>query len=125
MLHIAYAYAKVSGQLLDESNPDIYIDLSSHTPKHTFSGLYQYAFTHNWKASTSLYYVDKMTWNGSGDDVESYKRVDLKLLRAFRVYGGEVEIAGIIHNLMNDRYREFSNENIFQRYGYLQLKIDL
>lgn len=121
LIHVAYAYADVEGKIIKQQNPSVYVDLAGYAPKHTFTAMYQRSFSHDLQGSVVYYFVDGMEWDGEGELVPSFSRVDTRLAKQFKISGNKGEIALVIHNLLDRQYNEFDKNNIFERRVYLQL----
>ena len=124
LLYIAYAYSTISGESIGHLNPTTYKSLSGHSPKNTLTALYQQPLLPTWKGSVVVYYVDDMEWLGDGDNIKNYTRVDARVAKEYHVFGINADFSGIVQNVFDKQYQEFSDNNIFERRAYLQLKMN-
>jgi iron complex outermembrane receptor protein len=89
------------------------------TPRHTGSVLLSQNLGDGWKASIGYYYLDDMAWTFWGGDRDSYDRVDLRVARAFNVYGSRLQLELIGQNLGGD-YHEFNQNNVFETRTFIR-----
>ena len=100
-------------------------DMDDYIPKVTVSALLAHRFNHGWTGSVAYYAMSDMDWPNDGDALADYNRVDVRLAKQLKLAGNATEIELIVHNLLDDDYQEFRNQNIFERRAYLRLKVAL
>lgn len=117
----SYKIRDSSGQL-DESRIR---QMGDFVPNVTFSALATHRFDHGWSGSVGYYAMSDMDWPNDGDALRSYDRVDLRVAKKWRWSGSDAQIELIVQNLLDDEYKEFRHQNIFERRAYLRFRIDL
>lgn len=115
-----YAYIDIDGFLPDDNDPE---DISNHLPAHNTSLLAAYRPIPNWEVSGVIYHASEQEWTG-GDEVDEVTRLDLRLAKTLRLgdWHGLAEL--IVHNV-GDGYRDYDEDNRFERRVFVRLKFDL
>lgn len=119
---LQYSYAKTSGVLLDRVNPERETTAVDNVPRHTTSFYIKHNLDRIWWGSVMFHRVSAMEWDGEGDHVDSYSRLDLQLVRKLEFGLDSSSVNFIVHNLLDDEYHEFRRENTFGRRVYLKFK---
>jgi iron complex outermembrane receptor protein len=128
LIYFGYSYLHTEGEeILHHKNGEFVIDKKVYTrvPFHTFSLLLSHRFDSNIEASTAYYYTDSITWYGEGDPVPSYKRLDLRLAKRFKLAESDSEIALLVQNINNenlDFYNDDTHRNVWKQRAYIQFK---
>lgn len=91
----------------DESNV-------ASVPGHIYGVLGFYRFAPAWEAGASFYHVDAMKPLSDGDALQGYDRVDLRLVRRFKMDGTPAEAALTLQNVTGP-YVDFSRINEMKR----------
>ena len=123
-MSLQYSYAKTSGEFVDALNPVRHSTAVDNVPRHTASFYLKHIFDKDWWASSMFHYVSGMEWDGDGDYVESYSRLDLQLVRKLEFGLDSSSLNLIIHNALDREYKEFRRENTFGRRVYLKFKAE-
>ena len=95
-----------------------------YVPKLTASALLSHRFDGGWAASLGYYYMSQMNWPNDGDRLPPYDRLDLRVARRFRLGDQQAQLELIGQNLRNQAYREFRDDNKFERRLYLRLQVE-
>ena len=127
LFSVQLSYAEAEGKVLERMTPsgNTYDDLEDGVPEKTISVLGSHTFANDTQLSATYYYMDKVEWLGSGDEVDSYDRVDLKVRKGFKLGSNQVNLSLIVQNALDDEYSEFVEKNIFERRTFLQLDFSL
>ena len=96
---------------------------ATYVPRSNSSLLVAHNLSSLWTGSLAYYWVDKMRWAGSGDPVDSYSRVDLRLGRKLRFGNQRGEAAVVVQNANHNNYANFSQQNIADRRMFLTLSL--
>jgi iron complex outermembrane receptor protein len=130
----AYTLARIDGetaQLLSADGAILeYESLDDTIPRHTLSLLLSQRFGAKWQGSLALFHMERTRWRGEGSEVDPYTRLDLKLARDFRVGDAQVQVSGLVQNLLDEAYDAFRVPgtydragNVFDRRAYLQVSL--
>jgi outer membrane receptor protein involved in Fe transport len=115
LVALQYSYAHISDQVLIRPQPDPATDVYGKImPQNTFTALLSKKLANDWQVSLTYSFVDEMEWQGWGDLVDSYQRLDARVARDFRVGGSRGKLELIGHNLTNS-YTDFQDGNIMDR----------
>jgi len=94
-------------------------------PRHTLSALVSVPLPGGFQGSAAYYHTGQVIWGGEGDDLPDSNRLDLIVDKEFNLGGGtEAKLTFIVKNATNEDYREFRKENLAERTGYIQLRVD-
>ncbi len=99
-------------------------DTGEYVPRLTAGALLSHRFDGGWSASLGYYYMTQMNWPNDGDRLPPYDRLDLRVARRFRLGDQQAELELIGQNLRNQAYREFRDDNKFERRLYLRLRVE-
>lgn len=128
LLALNYAYASLHGQALNNVSPLQYVYFDNNTPKHTASLLATHTFANKFSASLGYYYMSNMEWSGLGEDIPTYRRVDLNLAKAFKLADSDAKVELTVQNLGSDYY-EFevhpNYANTFETRAYLKFSLQM
>ncbi len=92
-------------------------DIPQSAPRNSWGLLASYRLAGGWETSLGVWRSDAVIWLTEGDITRAYTRVDARLARRWKWWGGEVEAALVGQNLGED-YEEFRNTNLFSRRVY-------
>ncbi len=124
-LWLSYAYA--NAEQFDQPGAIRSFLLYNGTPEHTGSLLISRKFKGDWQLSLGYYYFDDMSWHEplgvSGNFVERYDRVDMRIAKRFKVSSGSLLVELIGQNLGDD-YREFRPINQFTTRGFARVSLE-
>jgi len=123
LIHLAYAYTELSGKRVLIQQPETTSNLGDELPKHSLSLLVKRTLLPGFDASLLWSRLSDYT-PSSGDPVEHYDRLDLRLAYQFQLTGTTSEVELIVHNLLDDQYTEFEVFNQFDRRILLQVSVD-
>ena len=70
--------------------------------------------------SANFLRMSKFQWIGA-DTIRHFHRLDIKLSQDLHWNKGKTNLSLIVHNLTDERLREFDDENNMFRRGYIQL----
>ncbi|MEW6312779.1 MAG: TonB-dependent receptor [Pseudomonadota bacterium] len=99
--------------------------LSHSAPVNSVSLLAAHRFAGGFSASAGYYQQGEMRWLGSGERIDLYRRVDLRLAQAFGSGKSKGELALVIQNLFHENYSELRQEFRFPANSYVTLKLEL
>jgi len=124
-----YAYLYVDGKRLRNiatSEPSPYSSFNKFLPVNSggillSQQLDSWLGSEGWTFSSHLSYRDFVSWR-SGAPVDSYWRLDLKLAKNWRWPTGELELAALVQNALDDEHLEFQDNNSFQRRSFVSLQ---
>jgi iron complex outermembrane receptor protein len=129
LISMQYSYAEASGRLirLIEGDQPVRYDESvdERTPDHTLTLLASHAFSSGTQLSLAYFYLSDISWGGDGSSLPSYSRWDTRITQNFPVGDLAGKVSLLVQNLLDDEYREFREENVFDRRIYLQLSMQL
>jgi len=103
---------------------DVY---SGSIPRSSANLLYSHRIGDGFSYSTAYYFQDAMQPfdRGSADYQPVQRRMDVRVAQTFREFGGtNGEVAIVIQNLFDQGYTEYVANNVFNRRGYLTLRLD-
>lgn len=103
---------------------DFFRSYSTSAPVNSLSLLAMHQFPGNFSASVGYYQQGDMKALGPGERTDFYRRLDLRLAQAFRAGAARGEVAVVLQNLLNDNYTDFRQDNIFNKRGYLTLRLE-
>jgi len=120
---LQYSYSEPGGEILDEISPsNDFEEIDFEVPKNSFSILASRKIFNNWNISMQYSSLSETEWEGSGDDLPRYERLDARIAKDFKVGGSEARVELIAHNLLRE-YIEFRDENVFGRRALLRLSL--
>jgi len=120
---LQYSYAEPGGEVIDDITPSIdFEEIDFEVPKNSFSILVSRKVFNNWNISMQYSSLSETEWEGSGDDLPRYERLDARIAKDFKVGGSEARVELIAHNLLRE-YIEFRDENVFGRRALLRLSL--
>jgi iron complex outermembrane recepter protein len=128
LVFLGYSYMHTKGRELKrlENGIDYYDEeVNTRVPSHTFSLLLSHRFPFDIEASTAYYFTDAMAWYGEGDPVPSYRRVDFRLAKRFKLLDSDSEISLLVQNANSDNLDFYNNDvyrNIWKKRAYFQFK---
>jgi len=124
-LALTYAYADASGT--DVGDPAVRNQQRrlESVPEKTMSALLIHRFSPDWEVSAGYYRVGYMLWMGSGDELDGYERLDLRLAHRLRLGGLRGEMALVAQNALDEEYRDFIDENTAERRVFATLALEL
>ncbi|MCU7843384.1 MAG: TonB-dependent receptor plug domain-containing protein [Candidatus Thiodiazotropha sp. (ex Monitilora ramsayi)] len=130
LLFLGYSYLNTEGReiaLTKEGVTSFDTDLNTRVPSHTFSLLGSHRFASGFQLSAVYYYTDQIRWYGEGDNIPEFKRLDVRLAKAFNLFRSDAEISLLVQNINNDSFDFFNTEpyiNAWERKAYLQLEVE-
>jgi iron complex outermembrane receptor protein len=102
-------------------NPDVLSYYPENiAPRYTASVLLGKSLPDGFEASTAVYHLSDTVWQGDGDRLKAYTRVDARLARRWRSGGIRLLVEAIVQNI-GKAYPSFRNENLFDTRTYLRL----
>jgi iron complex outermembrane recepter protein len=128
LVFLGYSYMHTKGSEIRRLENGIYTydnKVNKRVPSHTFSLLLSHRFASDIEASTTYYFTDAMSWYGEGDSVPSYKRLDLRLAKRFKLLDSDSEISLLIQNTNGENQDFYNGENyrnVWKQRTYLQFK---
>jgi iron complex outermembrane receptor protein len=93
-------------------------------PSNTISALLTHQFNRNWDGSLAYYQTSEATLLGDGDPVDLIRKCDIRLARKFKAGNWDGEIAGVVENLFNNHYEEFSDYNTAKRRARINVMLN-
>ena len=128
LIFLGYNYMHLKGEEIRRIKDGVssYDDeVYRRAPSHTLSLLVSHRFDSDIETSAVYYYTDAMDWYGEGDPTPSYKRLDIRIAKQFKLSSANSEIALLIQNI-NGENLEFYNggdfRNVWRKRAYLQFK---
>lgn len=112
---------------LKPASPSITDVYSGSIPRNSASALYARHTGDGFSYSVSYYFQDALQPfdRGSVDYQPVQRRMDVRIAQTFREFGGSNgEVAVVIQNLFDQGYTEYVANNVFDRRGYLTLRLD-
>lgn len=112
---------------LKPASPSITDVYSGSIPRNSASALYARHTGDGFSYSASYYFQDALQPfdRGSVDYQPVQRRMDVRIAQTFREFGGSNgEVAVVIQNLFDQGYTEYVANNVFDRRGYLTLRLD-
>lgn len=112
---------------LKPASPSITDVYSGSIPRNSASALYARHTGDGFSYSASYYFQDALQPfdRGSVDYQPVQRRMDVRIAQTFREFGGSTgEVAVVIQNLFDQGYTEYVANNVFDRRGYLTLRLD-
>jgi len=94
-------------------------------PRFSSSLLATHRLYGEWYGSMVYSRVAYMLWLGTGDYIEPYSRVDLRLARKLHLGTTHGEAAAVIQNANHNNYADFREENMFYRRVFFTLSLDV
>jgi len=126
-IHAVYSHLDASGSQVssyyDTGQPNEYIDVSEIVPTETFGILASHRFDNGIQLSSGFYHTGRTAWLDPGDETDSYNKWDFRVAKTFKLPDAIIDVSAIIHNIMDDEYQEYREENQAQREFYLQVGI--
>jgi len=125
-LHVAYSHTNASGMEVSEYEnglPDHFDDLGKSVPSETYSLLASHRFDNGIQVSSGFYHTGRVTWLDPGDTTDSYNKWDLRVAKKFKLTDAEIDVAAILHNITDNDYQEYYQENQAQREFHLQVGV--
>jgi iron complex outermembrane receptor protein len=128
LIFLGYSYMQTKGEEIRKREDGNYIydkNLSERAPAHTLSLLLSHRFHSDIETSAVYYYTDAVTWYGEGDPVPSYRRLDLRIAKQFKLFDSESEISLLIQNINEDNLEFYDDDdfkNVWSKRAYLQFK---
>ena len=126
-IHAVYSHLDASGSQVssyyDTGQPNEYIDVSKIVPTETFGILASHRFDNGIQLSSGFYHTGRTAWLDPGDETDSYNKWDFRVAKTFKLPDASIDVSAIIHNIMDDEYQEYFEENQAQREFYLQVGI--
>ena len=114
LVYLAYSRNRFTGTQILELNPFRTTELINQLPKDGLSFLIQRTLLPGLDASLTWYH-----WSESkpltGDFLDDRNRLDFRLAKAFRVNETAVTFELLVHNIINESYSDFFEENVFER----------
>lgn len=125
-LHIAHAYARQRGAVLDSSPPAVYTETYKSTPVHTTSVLAIQRLPLGFEASAAWYRMSNIQWldQGAGDQTGKNINLDLRLAYRLRAGGSRGTIEVIGQNVHGSDY-DYHDEVLVHRRYYVRLGLEL
>ncbi len=115
LIHAGYSKTKIFSKDKEE-------DLSESAPSDTFNLLISQKLSNNWQISGAFYYRSEMEWLLSGSPLDTYRRVDITVAKAFKLTEKEKLTLSLTVQTALDRNREFDNDNFFDNRGFFELE---
>ncbi|TNC97320.1 MAG: iron complex outermembrane recepter protein [Gallionellaceae bacterium] len=114
---------------LASSSDSVAIDttFSKSVPRNSVSVLYSHRMSESFSYSAAYYYQDAMQPfdRGAVDYQWVQRRMDIRIAQAFKDVGGmKGEVSMVVQNLFDQGYTEYVANNVFNRRGYLKLRLD-
>lgn len=125
-IHAAYSLTDTSGKKItryDGGLPDESSDLAGSVPTKTYSILASHRFANGIQVSTGYYHADEVIWTMDGSATDSYNKWDLRLGKEFTLQDTNIDVAAILHNISDNNYHDYYEENEARREFYLQVGI--
>ena len=125
-IHAAYSRTNASGTEVsgyDNGLPDDYRELSGTVPGETYSLLASHRFDNGIQVSTGFYHTGSITWLPDGDATDSYNKWDFRIAKEFTLPDATIDVAAILHNITDNDYQEYYEENQAQREFHLQVGV--
>ena len=91
-----------------ESDSSItYRDLEDQAPQSTY-GILLGKQVNSWNFGLGFYHVAEMKWDGFGDQVDSYNRLDASITKKFEIsHNQHLQLKLVGQNITNNEYNEF------------------
>ncbi len=121
-MRLAYAYTDSFTEEAGKINPLQLRRQDDLTPDVTYALLLAHKFPKNIQFSAAYYHLDEMDWEGEGDSVPAYNRLDLRLAKSFKISNVSGKLAFIAQNI-GDEYADFQEQNIMRKRYYLSLDL--
>ncbi|MEJ2214880.1 MAG: hypothetical protein P8Y20_12695, partial [Gammaproteobacteria bacterium] len=100
--------------------------LDSNVPYRTAGALIAHKLDSGLRLSLQYNYVDAYKSEGDGDDLENFESIDFKLSKEFLLSNDEkIEFNGIIRNVGDNTYQDFTDDNLVGLETYFQVKLSL
>ncbi len=126
-IHAVYSRLDASGSQVSSydasGQPSEYHDVSEIVPKETFGILASHRFDNGIQLSSGFYHTGRTTWLDPGDETDAYNKWDLRVGKTFKLPDATIDVSAILHNVTDNDYQEYFNENQAQRELYLQVGI--
>ncbi len=126
-LHAVYSRLHSSGWQVkgydSSGNPSEYLEVADIVPGETFGILASHRFDNGIELSSGFYHTGRITWLEPGNEVDAYNKWDIRVGKTFNLPDASIDVAAILHNVTDDDYQEYFNENKAQREFYLQVGI--
>jgi iron complex outermembrane receptor protein len=122
-LNYAHEFARSNANALMPGSGDL---LAGGTPLNTISMLYMQSFDDGYSLSTGYYQQGALQSfdRGPADYQNMYKRVDVRVAKAFRNFAGlSGDVAWVVQNLFNDNYSGYVGTNVFNQRTYVKLTL--
>lgn len=92
---------------IEEDSSIQYQDLADRAPQTTYAILAGKQID-SWQFNLGFYHVGKMKWDGFGDTVDSYNRLDASIIKYFQVgYKQQLTLKLAGQNITDNHYNEF------------------
>jgi iron complex outermembrane receptor protein len=127
-VRLNFNLGRMSGTRLHRILPTgekVYRDLENRAPQKTYA-LLAGKQVNSWKFNMGVYHVSKMEWDGYGDEVDSYTRIDASIAKDIKISKDQIiqlKLAG--QNLNNKEYNEFMTDTdlIFKPRYYASISL--
>lgn len=120
---LQYSYAETEGYVTAQINPLEVRNLFDSMPRNTFSLLLSKSLPWQMQGSMTYSKVGETFWQGLGDPLPAYDRLDLRLARDFRLGGGKARAELLVHNALDDNHQDFAVYNVAERVVLLRLNL--
>ncbi|HEX3123730.1 MAG TPA: TonB-dependent receptor, partial [Rhodanobacteraceae bacterium] len=114
-----------SASYLNISSADLLDNYSTSAPRTSAHLLLSHRFADTWEASVNVQQQSGFRAAGYSEPQRAFCRVDARVARQFRIFGGEVEIALTAQNLFDDHYTEYRHDDVAERLVWLTVSFGL
>jgi outer membrane receptor protein involved in Fe transport len=126
-IHAVYSHLSASGSQVRDydasGQPNDYLDVSEIVPTETYGILASHRFDNGIQISSGFYHTDRVAWLSPGDETDSYNKWDFRIGKTFTLPDATIDVSAMVHNITDDHYQEYYNENQAQREIYFQIGV--
>jgi iron complex outermembrane receptor protein len=92
-------------------------------PERTSSALLSHRISKRLDVSLGYYALSDIRWDGDGNDIDAFHRVDMRLSKSLQIGKSNGEISLTLQNLLDD-YKEFKTTNNYDQHAMFALMLD-
>ncbi len=119
---LTYSYTDIDH--LHTENKDTSYQYDKSAPLHKGSLMLNKSFSNNLTTSFIYHYVDDIYWQGVGNNLPGYERIDIRIGAKLYIGNNPANINFVVQNALTGKYMDFRDENLFTSRMYVTASVD-